>query len=43
MATPNNRKRKRQTIDLEEKQAIIEAFKTKPKVSDLVEHSQKQI
>jgi hypothetical protein len=38
MTTPNSRKRKRQTITLEEKQLIIEASKTKPKVSDLVSH-----
>ena len=38
MATPNHRKRKRQTITLEKKQAIIEASKAKSKVSDLVTH-----
>jgi hypothetical protein len=38
MTTPNDRKRKRQTITLEEKQSIIEVSKTKPKTSDLVSH-----
>jgi hypothetical protein len=38
MATPNNRKRKRPTITLEEKHSFIEASKLKPKVSDLVTH-----
>jgi hypothetical protein len=33
MATPNTRKRKRQTITLEETQSILEASKTKLKVS----------
>lgn len=37
MSTPNNRKRKRQTITLEEKQAIIEASGTKSTVQ-LVTH-----
>jgi hypothetical protein len=43
MATQNSRKRKRQTITLGEKQFIIEASKTKTKLSDLVTHFQKQI
>lgn len=38
METPNTRKRKRQTISLDEKQLIIEASKAKPKTSDLVAH-----
>jgi hypothetical protein len=38
IATPNNHKHKRQTITLEEKQSIIEASKTKPKLSDLITH-----
>jgi len=38
MATPNGQKRKRQTITLAEKQAIIEASETKPRTADLVTH-----
>lgn len=38
MATSNKQKRKRQTITLTEKQAIIKASETKPKTSDLVDH-----
>ena len=38
MATPDTRKRKRQTISLAEKHEIIEASKTKPKTSELVTH-----
>lgn len=37
METPNNRKRKRQTISLAEKQSIIEASKTKT-TAQLVKH-----
>jgi hypothetical protein len=38
MSTPNIRKRKRQTITLEETQSILEASKIKLKVSDLTTH-----
>jgi hypothetical protein len=38
MATPNDKKRKRLTITLAEKQSIIDAAITKPKTSDLATH-----
>jgi hypothetical protein len=39
MATPNQCKRKSQTISFADKQVIIEASNTIPKTADLVKHS----